>query len=236
MKAEPAGVRGSAKSLRLQRKEAVRGAQMRFLDASAGGQNGLTNRRETACTPATDALVQQAVRRARAGDRSGVQYLYVRYAGDIQRYVQSLVRDSHDAEDITQSVFMKLAEALGRYEERGAPFSAWLLRVSRNAALDHLRQRRATPFADVHPVEPSTDDAPQSATVLREALATLPEDQRSVLLLRHVVGLSPGEIALRLGKSESAVHGLHHRGRGTLKSALTRAGAAPTTAASGQRR
>jgi RNA polymerase sigma-70 factor (ECF subfamily) len=64
---------------------------------------------------------------------------------------------------------------------------------------------------------------------LRCALAGLPADQREVVVLRHLLGLSPGEIARRLGKSEGAVHGLHHRGRRSLKAALADLGAAPAT-------
>jgi len=65
---------------------------------------------------------------------------------------------------------------------------------------------------------------------LREALGQLPDDQREVLVLRHIAGLSPGEIADRLGKTESSVHGLHHRGRGALRAALVELGTAPVTA------
>ena len=65
---------------------------------------------------------------------------------------------------------------------------------------------------------------------LRHALEQLPEDQREVLVLRHIVGLSPVEIASTLGRSESSVHGLHHRGRRTLQSSLTELGAAPVVA------
>ena len=49
-------------------------------------------------------------------------------------------------------------------------------------------------------------------------------------VLRHVAGLSPGEIADRLGKSEASIHGLHHRGRGALRAALRELDAAPVTA------
>ena len=62
---------------------------------------------------------------------------------------------------------------------------------------------------------------------LRQALEDLPEDQREVLVLRHIVGLSPVEIADTLNKSESSVHGLHHRGRRSLRANLHELGAAP---------
>jgi RNA polymerase sigma-70 factor (ECF subfamily) len=67
---------------------------------------------------------------------------------------------------------------------------------------------------------------------LREALEQLPEEQRDVLVLRHIVGLSPLEIADVLDKTESSVHGLHHRGRLTLQSTLEQLGAAPVVAPS----
>jgi RNA polymerase sigma-70 factor (ECF subfamily) len=66
--------------------------------------------------------------------------------------------------------------------------------------------------------------------VLQEALRSLPADQREVLILRHVIGMSPGEIARSLGKSEASVHGLHHRGRGVLKRTLLQCQAGPATA------
>ena len=66
---------------------------------------------------------------------------------------------------------------------------------------------------------------------LKEALAGLPEEQRKVLVMRHVAGLSPAEIAERLGKTESSVHGLHHRGRATLQATLVELEAAPVTGA-----
>ena len=66
---------------------------------------------------------------------------------------------------------------------------------------------------------------------LREALQQVPEDQREVLALRHIAGLSPPEIAERLQKSEGSIHGLHHRGRGALRAALAELDAAPVIAA-----
>ena len=65
--------------------------------------------------------------------------------------------------------------------------------------------------------------------VFTKLITTLPKyEQREVIVLRHVVGLSPGEIAGRLGKTEPSVHGLHHRGRGALRAVLTERDCAPT--------
>lgn len=176
-------------------------------------------------------LVQRAVDRAKAGDRDGLHFLYVRFAPDVQRYVASFVHDHHEAEDITQNVFAKLMTAIAKYEQREVPFAAWILRVARNAALDHLRGRRAIPTEEVR----VTDNGNAQTSLdrgrdLRQALEGLPEEQREVLVLRHVVGLSPTEIASTLGKTESSVHGLHHRGRRSLQANLVDLGAGPMVA------
>lgn len=175
-----------------------------------------------------DSIERHAIAAAKRGEWDGIHYLYVRYADDVLGYVQSIVRDHHEAEDITQNVFAKLATAIRRYEERAVPFAGWLMRVARNATLDHLRARRQVPVEEVRVSDPSNNGAEfEQRQCLKEALATLPEEQRKVLVLRHVLGLSPPEIAERLGKTESSVHGLHHRGRATLKGALIELEAAP---------
>ncbi len=94
-------------------------------------------------------LVQRAVRRAQEGDREALHFLYVRYAADLNRYVNSFVKDSHEAEDIVQNVFAKLITQIGKYKQQDVPFTAWILRVARNAALDHMRARRAIPTEEV---------------------------------------------------------------------------------------
>jgi RNA polymerase sigma-70 factor (ECF subfamily) len=173
-------------------------------------------------------LVRRAVARAKEGDAEGIHFLYVRFHDDVLRYVNSFVRDHHEAEDITHNVFAKLMTAIARYEERAVPFEAWILRVARNAALDHLRARRAVPVEEVRVAE--TAEAESSLELgldIREALEELPLDQREVLVLRHVIGLSPLEIAGTLQKTVSSVHGLHHRGRRALRGALESREAVP---------
>jgi RNA polymerase sigma-70 factor, ECF subfamily len=176
-------------------------------------------------------LVYRAVARLKEGDKSALHFLYVRYADDVCGYVRSIVKDSFEAEDITQNVFAKLLTAIHKYEQREVPFTAWILRVARNVALDHMRARRQIPFEEVrktdHGHEQIGFDRSQS---LREALSRLPQDQREVLVLRHIAGLSPTEIARRLGKTEGAIHGLHHRGRGALQHSLRELEAGPVVA------
>ena len=197
------------------------------LDTRRGGF-GFQNKPALEESPAALRQVAQAVARAKEGDREAVRFLYLQYADNVYGYVRSIVRDEYEAEDVIQHVFAKLMTVIGKYEERQVPFAAWIIRVARNVALDHVRQRRAIACEEVRELDHRhSGDEAQTALDLREALDLLPEDQRDVVVLRHVVGLSPGEIATRLGRSESSIHGLHHRGRGALRSALSERDCAP---------
>jgi RNA polymerase sigma-70 factor (ECF subfamily) len=192
-----------------------------------GGGPGSTKDGEEATTR----LVSRAVKRAQAGDRDALAFLYARYADNLHGYVRSIVHDHHEAEDVTQQVFAKLLQVIGKYEEREVPFFAWMLRVARNVAVDHLRKQLPVPVEEIRPtgsrLAQSLDR--EQLTDLKDALATLPSAQREVLILRHFAGLSPTEIAMRTGKTEGSIHGLHHRGRRALTAELASRGSAPAT-------
>lgn len=176
-------------------------------------------------------LVAKAVRRAQEGDREAFAFLYARFADNVLGYVKSVVHDQHEAEDVTQHVFAKLIRVIGKYEEREVPFLAWVLRVARNVAIDHVRGQRLIPVEEVR-IEGVDEQRSEGRRLaeLQDALSALPEDQREVLVLRHFGGFSPTEIALHMGRSEGSVHGLHHRGRRALKAELALRGLAPATA------
>jgi RNA polymerase sigma-70 factor (ECF subfamily) len=195
---------------------------------STGSSRQLANSEET-----NSRLVSRAVKRAQMGDREALGFLYARYADNIYGYVLSIVRDHHQAEDITQHVFAKLVRAIVKYEERDVPFFAWVLRVARNVAVDYIRAERLVPVEEVRqvgnasPWEQLLDGRTQD---LRDAFAALPQSQREVVILRHYGGFSPTEIAKLTGRSEGSIHGLHHRGRRTLATELANRGIGPSTA------
>src|SRR3954470_22849025 len=86
--------------------------------------------------------LSRVIARAKQGDGNAIHWLYVQYGDNVYGYARSILRDEHEAEDIRQQVFARVMTSIGRYEERSVPFSAWLLRVTHNLAIDYLRRRR----------------------------------------------------------------------------------------------
>jgi RNA polymerase sigma-70 factor, ECF subfamily len=167
--------------------------------------------------------------RIAGGDREAFAAVYARYSPGICGYIRSIVRDAYEAEDLTQQVFVKLITAPHLSFSAG-DFAPWLLRVARNTALDSLRRRHRMLLRDPHEWTPD-GTAPDEETrrSLREAMSTLSRGQRDVLVLRDVLGYAPGEAARCLGKSDGAVHMLHHRARRTVRERLSECGSAPST-------
>jgi RNA polymerase sigma-70 factor (ECF subfamily) len=199
--------------------------------AGAGTSAGFRTQAAIDDSPEGLRQTRLAVARAKEGDRDAHRFLYAQYSHNVYGYVRSIVRDDHEAEDITQHVFAKLMTTIVKYDDRGVPFFAWLIRLARNVAIDHLRAQRATPTENVlDPDSACGIDLDQAETV-RAALATLPDEQRQVVIMRHVIGLTPGEIADRMSRSEGSIHGLHHRGRRALQRELERLESAPVTRA-----
>jgi RNA polymerase sigma-70 factor, ECF subfamily len=176
--------------------------------------------------------VTRAVTAAKAGDMDAIRYLYMRYKDNVYGYVLSILREPHEAEDVTQQVFMKLISSIARYEPRAVPFSAWIIRVARNVAIDHMRRRRSVSYEELPELAGQGEESDRDLRWgLESALRELPADQRDVVVLRHLAGLTPGEIGERMGRTESAIHGLHHRGRQSLKRQLIEADCAPAAGA-----
>lgn len=176
----------------------------------------------------TDASALMA--QAAAGDQAAFATVYERYFTPVYRYIYFRVRSRHEAEDIAQTVFMKAFSAIGRYQERGKEPLAYFFTIARNAVINYWRTRRTTPmsmlerlFATKASEEPEPDevaiDAEEGAGV-REALATLTEEQQEAITLRFMGERSNAEIAQLMGKSEEAVRQLHSRGLRALREAM----------------
>jgi Sigma-70 region 2 len=114
----------------------------------------------SSCAADCGTLLTKAIAGAKQGDVSALHFLYVRYADDVQGYVESIVRDRHEAEHITQEVFAELITAIAGYEHRQGPFADWLLRVARDAALE-----RKNRIAVEQPLNPNNGGNPNNQIV-----------------------------------------------------------------------
>jgi RNA polymerase sigma-70 factor, ECF subfamily len=162
---------------------------------------------------------------ARQGSREAFGSLYERHRTTIARYVAARIRDASDAEDLTEAIFESAWRAMGRYREQGVPFLAWLYRLAHNRVVDHYRALRPT-VTLIPEVHESIEDASaplelniDSADLLK-ALSALTDDQRDVIVLRFVQGMSGREVAQAMDKREDAVRALQFRALATLRRIL----------------
>lgn len=195
-------------------------------EASAVLGAGIIRRRRALETDERAKL--EAIARIKDGDPEALEVLYVRYASQVHRYTESIVRNPEDAADLTQQLFLRLPTALRRYDSDCGSFSSWVMRVAHNAAIDHLRAARTIACGEVVVIDGADRELARTQVAeLRSALEALSRDERQVILLRFLVGLTPGEVATRMGRTEQAIHSLQHRARRALRAELTRMQAGP---------
>ena len=162
----------------------------------------------------------ELVKRAARGDLSAFEHLVDRHRPVVIRVAARIV-GSGEAEDVSQDAFLRAFHRLDHF--RGdAPFRSWLLRITHNAALDHLARRRAEPVAPetLDTGEPSTARPPADRLEVRERIERLERKLRGlnphhrvVLVLRDAEGLSYEEIADITDTPLGSVKGRLHRAR-----------------------
>ena len=169
----------------------------------------------------------ELIARVQSGEVEAFGDLYQRYLDLIYRYIRVRVVEDRVAEDLTEVVFLRSFEALGRYKERGRPFSAFLYQVARNLLVDHYRQRKEeVSIEDVNQMAtsaPAVDEQVIQSERIREiehALTSLPSDYQEVIRLRVILALSTEDVAAWMGRSEGAIRVLLHRALTTLRRRL----------------
>ncbi|MBU6402342.1 MAG: sigma-70 family RNA polymerase sigma factor, partial [Verrucomicrobia bacterium] len=164
--------------------------------------------------------------------------LVEKYQQPVMNLVGRTVADPTEAEDLAQNVFIQVFKSAHRYRPT-AKFSTWLFTIARNLCLNELRRRTRHPAESLDASMPGEDDHParqfedkrassppeallgrELAQKIEQALAALPENQRTAILLFRNEELSYEEIAAVLQCSVSATKSLIHRGRETLKQQL----------------
>ena len=163
----------------------------------------------------------ELVERLQRGEEPAFDELMTRYKRPVVNFCYRLLSDAGEADDVAQDVFVRVYQRLGDYRPSGK-FTTWLFALAHNACVDRLRYRQR------HPTEP-LESAPEPATVSREtetreigdqiaaAVAELPEDQRTVIVLAEYHGMSYAEIAGIMRCSQKSVESRLYRAKQTLR-------------------
>jgi RNA polymerase sigma-70 factor (ECF subfamily) len=169
------------------------------------------------------ALVERAV----GGSFGAFGELYSIFLDQIYRYVFYQVKDRMTAEDLTEEIFLKAWEAMGKFQQKRVPFSAWLYRIAHNHVIDYFRTRRQ--HVALEDVEPAADDNPEQRAEerivqqeLAEVISYLPPQQRQVIILKFIEGLDNEEIAQIMRKRQGAIRMLQMRALTALRQRLMR--------------
>jgi RNA polymerase sigma-70 factor (ECF subfamily) len=176
--------------------------------------------------------------RVKQGDWAAFEELVDKYKQPVMNLVFRMLHDAAEAEDLAQVVFLQVYKSAHRYEV-SSKFSTWMFTIARNLCLNEIRRRSRHPAMSLDSPHPEHEDQPlqqfedrksfsppesllhgELEEKIEEALAELPENQRTAILLCRGDELSYEDIAKVLGCSLSATKSLIHRGRETLKQML----------------
>lgn len=174
----------------------------------------------------------QLVDRSRDGDLSAFNAIVERYQSQVYNVSARILGDRHLAEDVAQETFIKAHRSIDGF--RGGSLRAWLLRIASNLSLDATRSRKRRPAESLEAASerpgfsvPSDSPGPEQEALrgeLREAIQdgimSLPDDQRAVIVLVDVQGLSYDEAAEAIGSAVGTVKSRLARGRRRLRDAL----------------
>jgi RNA polymerase sigma-70 factor (ECF subfamily) len=158
---------------------------------------------------------RKLIREAQRGSRDALAELYAVHWPRAHRAAYLVVHDAGAAEDIAQDAFLAAVDALDRFDRR-RPFGPWLHRIVINRAIDWGRREALRRSAG----EPDEEPAPAQEQIsgeLMPALAQLPPEQRAVVVLRHLLEYTPGEIARMLELPRGTVNSRLRRGLDQLR-------------------
>lgn len=174
---------------------------------------------------AEDALVARAIE----GDEQAFTELYDRYFDRLYRHVVYRVGRSHDAEDLTQQVFLQAWRGLPHYRQTGSPFVAWLMAIAHNVIVSFFRRSKDIRSLDADEIDwPSDERIDGTAEIrleterVRQTMRRLKPEYQQVLAMRLLEDLPYPEIAAALGKTETNVRVMQHRALNELRRLLDR--------------
>lgn len=173
---------------------------------------------------------EELVARAQAGNADAFGDLYEMHLDAIYRYVYYRVGGKAQAEDLTETVFLKAWESLDSYERTNVPFIAWLYRIAHNAVVDYYRTRKSELPLETQFHLPDQRTGPEEqlrwneeVETLTAAMARLKPVYQQVLILRFISGLDHAATAKIVGRSEGAVRVIQYRALKKLRRMLQEA-------------
>lgn len=168
-------------------------------------------------------LLEPLMLRMQAGEQAALAELYRRTRTAVYGLALSYLKQTHDAEDVTQDTFVRVWESILQYQPRGTPL-AWVLTIARNLSLMKLRERGKTEELEPETWERLAADSPsvtaEDRQVLRAALETLSDEERRVVTLHAVTGWKHREIAALLEMPLSTVLSKYRRALQKLRAVL----------------
>ncbi len=177
----------------------------------------------TKTRPVPNEAERELVQRACEGDANAFGRLYELSVDRIYRYIYFRVSEDETAEDLTSKVFLKAWEHLPRFKSSSSPFIAWLYTIAHNSVVDYYRVNKPSEQLDQAQDVPASDPLPEAqfersaaAQSLRLALQQLTKEQRDVVTMKLLDGLTTDQIAARMRKSPGAVRALQMRGLHSL--------------------
>ena len=180
-------------------------------------------------------IERELIARARRGEMEAFREIYQQAAGYVYTLVYRVVNTKHDAEEVTQDVFLKIHHNLGSFKFKSS-FKTWLYRIAVNTALNHAKKRSRVTTREVEEVfeDPATVTQPdagkrleaeEASQRLKVLLDQLNPDQRACILSREIEGMDYQEIATSLGININTVRSRLKRAREALMTFAQKEGA-----------
>jgi len=174
---------------------------------------------------------QLSIQQVLAGDKQAYAHIINKYKNQLYATILRMTKNPQDAQDLVQDAFIKVYRNLDKYDASGS-FSSWLYRVAINHCMDEFRKKRYSmtqiEIDEERVVEPNHPELvflkKEKSRQLERLIATLPEDERLIILLRYVNEISYEEISEVMGVPLATVRNKLHRAKKKMRETVKREG------------
>ena|SRR5579884_834426 len=170
---------------------------------------------------------KKLIDKAKNGDKDAYGQLYSEFYLPVFRYIYFRINQKEEAEDLTQTVFLKAYTSIERYQSRSVDPLAYFYTIARNVVIDYYRRKKelslesnlgqAMEIPDKKENIEATFIQKENAEKVQQAISKLPLDQKEVIILKFINDLNNAEIARLLGKNEATIRQIQHRALKALK-------------------